>query len=67
MHFMLIAILNHISNFQKQVMLKLLKRTLLNIIVLSKNVNPSLYKEQYEKQQLKLKQASLKQVDIAYI
>ncbi|CAD8199479.1 unnamed protein product [Paramecium pentaurelia] len=60
-HFMLMAILNHISNIQKQVMLKLLKRTLLNIIVLSKNGTPSLYKEQYEKQQLKLKQASLEQ------
>ncbi|CAD8197514.1 unnamed protein product [Paramecium pentaurelia] len=57
------------QNIFKQVMIKLLKRTLLNIIVLNKKGNPSLYKGQIKlyNKQLKLQEVSLEQVDVAYI
>ncbi|CAD8101827.1 unnamed protein product [Paramecium primaurelia] len=53
----------------RQVMLKLLRRTLLNNILLLKNGNPFLYKGQIKiyKEQIKLKEVSLEQVDVAYI
>ncbi|CAD8119171.1 unnamed protein product [Paramecium sonneborni] len=53
----------------RDIMLNLLKRTLLNIILLKKNGNPSLYQGQSKvyKEQAKLKEVSLEQVDVAYI
>ncbi|CAK59657.1 unnamed protein product (macronuclear) [Paramecium tetraurelia] len=53
----------------RQILLSLLKRTLLNHIILLKNGNPQLYKGQVKlyKEQMKLKEVSLEQVDVAYI